>query len=78
MTNGAILGFYLEQLVTSVNHYGMVDIDKCSKAIQVSPGYHAFEKAVELYHTKLNRNLRDEGIPNLKEELLNYRAEVTE
>lgn len=78
LTSGPFLSWYLVQVVGSLNRTGMVDLEGCLQSIQLPPGYHAFQKSVELYHARVGREVREEGVPQLKELLAEQREEAVE
>ncbi len=46
---------------------GSVDISATTAAIKISEGYHAYLHAKDYYHSALRKELREEGVPNIKD-----------
>jgi hypothetical protein len=55
---------------------GCVEIAATTAGIRISEGYHAYLRAVEFYHSWLRRELREEGVPNIREVLREGREET--
>lgn len=79
--SGPILSWYIEKVVEAMNNHAtgrIVEIEKCIASIEVSEGYLAFVKASEAYHRLVGKELREDGVPNLKEILYIAREEAIE
>lgn len=50
LLSAPILSWYLEEVVQAMNTTPNVEIDRCLKRVEISEGYDAFLKAVEVYH----------------------------
>lgn len=44
----------------------IVEIEKCMNSIEVAEGYLAFVKANEAYHRMIGKELKEDGVANLK------------
>jgi hypothetical protein len=79
LLRGPILKWYLERIKDTLNSgRGLIEIENCMQ-VDVSDGYVAFTKASDVYKYRIEKEMREEGVPNLKEVLEIAREEaVTE
>lgn len=56
----------------------MVEITECKKNIEITEGYAAYLKSVKLYQELLRKHVKEDGVQNFKEIILNIRSEAIE
>jgi len=79
--SGPILSWYIEKVVEAMENVAtgrIIEIEKCINSIEVTEGYLGFVKATEAYHRMISKELKEDGVPNMKEILFIARETALE
>jgi hypothetical protein len=78
LRNGPVLREYVDLVGQALARTGSVNISSVTSGIRISEGYHAYLRAVDFYHASLRRELKEEGVPNIREVLRDCREDALE